>query len=377
MLNITQGNRYTLNATFMRFGVEWRFATVTAVNILSRLGVKTAADFDTVTEAKTHLNDGGAVRTVLVTVPATLAADTYGLEIIGTAPAGAVTAGFGEPVRVAVREAFRVTATTERGDTQTVTPADRHDILMRLTTGRYAQPAWINTLAENATAIGNGMYRGQYTMRWIDIPKTVTTIGQNAFAGCASLQRVTIPDTVTSIGEYAFSGCRQLAQVYGMDKVTTIPQCAFARCQKLDTIGLGAVTAIAINAFSNCLKLMAVQLPKVVDIGEYAFSNCHALQYLALGPGCKKIGQYALTVAGIAGHLQVSCYAATPPTLVGDTGNIMGSADNFIAVMYVPDDSLDKYKRSDWAKYVTEFKTLTNLDAEGTDEELECLTLDV
>lgn len=214
-------------------------------------------------------------------------------------------------------------------------------------------------------------------MRWIDIPKTVTTIGKNAFAGCASLQRVTIPDAVTAIGEYAFSGCRQLAQVYGMDKVTTIPQGAFTRCRKLETIGLGAVTAIGPNAFSNCLKLMAVQLPDVVNIAEYAFSNCHALQYLALGPGCKQIVQYALNKCGADEELHVSCYAATPPTLVGDTGNIMGSADNFIAVMYVPDDSLDKYKRSDWAKYVTEFKTLTNLDAEGSDEKLKYLTLDV
>lgn len=61
------------------------------------------------------------------------------------------------------------------------------------------------------TAIGNDVFSGCVSLRWVDLVPEVTAIGQNAFRGCASLEGVVIGATdFVMIGKDAFDGCTAL-----------------------------------------------------------------------------------------------------------------------------------------------------------------------
>ena len=61
------------------------------------------------------------------------------------------------------------------------------------------------------TAIGNDVFSGCLSLRWVDLAPQVTAIGQNAFRGCTGLEGVVIGATDDlMIGQGAFDGCTAL-----------------------------------------------------------------------------------------------------------------------------------------------------------------------
>ena len=66
---------------------------------------------------------------------------------------------------------------------------------------------------KKVTAIGDGAFRDNTTLKSLTVPKTVTTIGANAFEGCTALTTVTLTDSVTSIGKAAFQNCVSLTNM--------------------------------------------------------------------------------------------------------------------------------------------------------------------
>ena len=66
---------------------------------------------------------------------------------------------------------------------------------------------------KKVTAIGDGAFRGNTTLKTLKVPKTITTIGANAFDGCTALTTVTLTNNVISIGRAAFQNCACLANL--------------------------------------------------------------------------------------------------------------------------------------------------------------------
>ena len=63
------------------------------------------------------------------------------------------------------------------------------------------------------TAVGDGAFKGNTTLKTVKIPKTITAIGANAFDSCVALTAVTLTDSVTSIGREAFRNCPSLTDI--------------------------------------------------------------------------------------------------------------------------------------------------------------------
>ena len=138
---------------------------------------------------------------------------------------------------------------------------------------------------------------------------TVSSIGSAVFDDCPVLTSVTIPNSVTTIGVYAFCWCEKLASV---------------------TLGNGLET-IGDGAFCSCPALTSIVIPyNVADIGDYAFGNCSNLS-------------------------EVTCYAATPPSLGDDCFYRIPSN----AALYVSsEDYVSDYQNSDWSDYFSKIRMI-------------------
>lgn len=175
-----------------------------------------------------------------------------------------------------------------------------------------------NTIMKYATAV---------TDETFNIPDGVKTIGKWAFYG-GKFKTIKLPNTITNIKDYAFYNCRKLENIDISDNLLTIGDAAFMLCLNLTSINLpNKVTSIGRHAFLQCMKLETFKLPySVKSIGEQTFSYCQNLKKLY-------------------------CHSIEPPTIYPKYGTnygySLGIQDS--CVIYVPKQSLDKYKYSDFA----------------------------
>ena len=138
------------------------------------------------------------------------------------------------------------------------------------------------------------------------LPNTLTAI---AFSGCSSLTEINLPASLTSIGESAFYDCSSLTEIHLPANLTSIRE----------------------SVFNGCSSLTEIHLPaSLTSIGGYAFDQCTSL-------------------------MKIMCYALTPPTISGrflfgfaHSGHLLyNRSEN----LYVPAESTQAYKDSDWASY--------------------------
>ena len=83
------------------------------------------------------------------------------------------------------------------------------------------------------TAIADGAFEGNKTLKEIRMGKNVKKIGDRAFYGCKNLTNIKIGGNVTSIGENAFAKCTSLTIVTIPKNVKKIGDKAFYKCRKL------------------------------------------------------------------------------------------------------------------------------------------------
>ena len=117
----------------------------------------------------------------------------------------------------------------------------------------YAQQ--VSVRIENLTYIINTddhtavLNKGQNTVGYLTIPKTITESGQeytitsiadNAFEQQTQLKEVTILADITSIGDYAFSGCTELENISLPNSLISIGNGAFYECKTIEHISLPA-----------------------------------------------------------------------------------------------------------------------------------------
>ena len=205
----------------------------------------------------------------------------------------------------------------------------------------------------------------------LTIGDNVQTIGDFAFSSCEELTGpLTIGDSVLTIGMKAFYKCTGFTGSLTIpDSVQTISDSAFFYCTGFTgslTIG-DNVQTIGMEAFSNCIGFTgSLIIPNSVQtIGNLAFYGCTGFTgSLTIGDNVEAIGYSAFCACtGFNGSLtlpksvksigerafdyiqfkEVICNAITPP---GTNSHIFDSKTTSSACLYVPSQSVSKYKTS-------------------------------
>lgn len=220
------------------------------------------------------------------------------------------------------------------------------------------------------------LYIGEEKIRDVIIPDTYKSIYQYAFYGCTNIEKITLPNTlerigngafsktniheikipnsVKEIGEYTFAHCKNLEKVKVSNLMTTIPEGCFSNCKKLKFSIPNNIQEIKLDAFYKCESLEEITIPHgMTSIGSSAFTYCINVKTITLPATLKSIN--ASTFGGIPVDV-VYCYADNPPFLPNYShGGEMNfnCVNNDTGILYVPKDSKQVYKESDWGNLFT------------------------
>ena len=199
-------------------------------------------------------------------------------------------------------------------------------------------------IPNSVISIGNYAFSSCTGLPSITIPNSVTNIGDGVFSYCSGLISVVIPNSVTCIGYSTFYDCSDLTSIVIPNSVTSIGNNAFTSCTSLTSIVIpNSVTSIGNVAFDCCTGLTSVEIPNsVTSIGWNAFSRCTNLAYVTIGNKVTSIGNEAFS--GCTGLTSVACEASTPPTM---GSNVFSKVDKSACTLYVPEESMWSYARTD------------------------------
>ena len=150
---------------------------------------------------------------------------------------------------------------------------------------------------------GNDGWKGQNSLRQIELPSNLTGIPSQCFNGIANLTTIKIPHTVTAIGSQAFNQCNNLEDVEFERGFTTLnfDSGVFVACKSLKHVVLPeGLENIGDGMFDQCENLESLRLPNSLKtIGNYAFRQTYALKYLTIPEGVEIIGAAAFYNSGI------------------------------------------------------------------------------
>jgi hypothetical protein len=138
-------------------------------------------------------------------------------------------------------------------------------------------------------------FRGDRSMRSIELPAGLTSIGDHAFYGCSSLRSIELPAGLTSLGDDVFNGCSSLRSIALPAGLTSIGRGAFWGCSSMTLIELPAgLMSLGEHAFWGCSSMTSIELPAgLMSLGEYAFWGCLLMTSIALPAGLTSIGEGA------------------------------------------------------------------------------------
>lgn len=201
---------------------------------------------------------------------------------------------------------------------------------------------------KSVTAIAEGAFAGNNTIKTLYLPASIKTIGEGAFASCTALTSITVEaenknfaavggvlytkdmtgivafpagialteytvsKSITSIRPSAFAGCFNLTQFKLADATSKLFQVSNGVLYKLDAYGnpatliaypagktdsafvSGLSTAtIGDYAFYGASKLRSISIDGVSTIGDYAFANCVGLTSLVIPNTTRELGEFA------------------------------------------------------------------------------------
>ena len=217
--------------------------------------------------------------------------------------------------------------------------------------------------------VAKGGYSGNVNIpeevTFMNRTRKVTGIGDWAFKSCKYLLSINIPNSVESIGIGAFSYCRGLTSINIHNGVTSIGNQAFDHCSSLSSIIIpSTVTAIGVGAFQGCTGLNSILVDhdnKIYDSRDY----CNAIIETStntLLTGCNQtiipnsvtcIGEGAFN--GVDFSFVISLVEI--PFAINGTDyyddNVFNKNTFYNAILYVPEGSIDNYKRTEgWKDFV-------------------------
>ena len=173
----------------------------------------------------------------------------------------------------------------------------------------------------------HGVFTIPETINYNGIEYKITEIGNYAFTDCHNLTEIIIPNSITDIGQYAFSNCNQLTKLKMPSKLHSIGEAAFMLCDKLSVVSIPW---------------------GITTIPDDLFNYGWGIRYIIIPPTVSQIGSKSFVCKNL---IELSCYAKDPPTLSDDSFKDIPKD----AVLSVPKDSYDEYKKSLWGVF---FKTI-------------------
>ena len=226
-------------------------------------------------------------------------------------------------------------------------------------TGFYGNPEFITS--DHRCLIRK--YGGEY---WID-----------AFAG-EYVENYTIPSNIHGIQNYGLSGGVQLKSITFTSAIDVISAYSLYNCNNLEYFyGYGAtsdnrglctdgtllvivpngpkeystptdVTSIGPQAFGINNNLESVTISDTVtNIGDYAFVNCPNLKRIVLSANLKTVEGYNPFMS--CSNLEEIYFRSFMPPTYSDTQ--FHEEDFTHLTVYVPEETLDLYKKSDWYQF--------------------------
>ena len=105
------------------------------------------------------------------------------------------------------------------------------------------------TLRDGITSVEKWAFRGNTSLKSINIPGTVNTIGYAAFYQCTNLSSLTLNEGTTTIDEWAFQSCEYLTTVDIPSSVTKINYSAFADNDRLKTVYIRSTTSLNLGDY--------------------------------------------------------------------------------------------------------------------------------
>jgi hypothetical protein len=255
-------------------------------------------------------------------------------------------------------------------------------------------------VSTNCTSMGNSAFNSCTNLNNINIPESCIRIGDSIFNGCKSIKNIYIPESCSRIGAYAFNECSSLLGISLPSSVTRIEKYTFNNCSSLKKIdipnsvyyiaataltGLGVDTLTFPENYGSELmfdlknpNLKTIVWNTIAFPTDYHYRDdsgyYHIYDYWGIGGYWKygnhtnmmyptyETGVYNSTISTIVFGENVEslpaslCYQMSslktiysknilPPTF---NNGIVGC--NYIQTIYVPMESVEKYKAS-WAQF--------------------------
>lgn len=158
------------------------------------------------------------------------------------------------------------------------------------------------------TALADGAFRDQKTVRVLWIADSVTVFGENVLGGMEQLYALHTPlpdeDGKRFIGWLFGATAYERNNVEGMRRITNLeiggaatalPDHALFDCNDLVTLRLSdRITAIGDYALARCASLKLLDASTLRTVGTGALLGCTALRELTFGEDLEKIGRGAL-----------------------------------------------------------------------------------
>ncbi len=221
-------------------------------------------------------------------------------------------------------------------------------------------------LGDSVISIGENAFKYCNGLTSITIGNNVTTIGYGAFYGCGNLTSVHISDIAVwckiefegkwsnplESAQHLYINGKEITELIIPNGVTIVDDNAFCNCTSLTSVTIpSSVTSIGDESFSGCTNLTLVNIgSSVTSIGSFAFRNCTSLISVTIGANVTTIGYAAFH--DCSNIKEVTSYIIEPIYIFDETFDF--SNENFNAILYVPIESIEKYKATDgWKNFKT------------------------
>ena len=180
-----------------------------------------------------------------------------------------------------------------------------------------------NNVIYKVNMLGTNCFFACRSLKSITLPSSITSLGDNCFALCSSLKSINLPSNIISLGDWCFWDCNNLASISLPSGITKLGVSCFEGCSSLNSIDLpSGITTLGFRCFYGCSSLTNICLPSgITTLGGSCFSNCSKLTSmlsLAVDPPRSKSNE----------------------SLVGEAIRL-----------YVPKESIEKYKNSATWRY--------------------------
>ena len=170
-------------------------------------------------------------------------------------------------------------------------------------------------------------YRGNESIKIVDIPNSVTKISRGAFENCSRLRCIKGGDGLKEISIRAFRGTA-LKEIVLPKSLLRLREHAFEDCDYLESVDFdNDNTIVEDGCFKFCSALNTVLLPmNMNEIPHQLFWGCYNLENVALSPNLRTIGNCSFVWCRQLEQFGFYSYAEDHGVVIPNTVTSIGDA---------------------------------------------------